>query len=90
MSSHIEIVMNIDTLEIFEVIHHNEEGDNVELSETIVDSDSALMVQEKEVQSNKQSKTTTLVTERYIQLTLFDTILDSELIGQKIAYFNDS
>lgn len=90
MSSHIEIVMNIDTLEIFEVIHHDEEGDNVELSETIVDSDSALMVQEKEVQSNKQSKTATLATERYIQLTLFDTILDNNLIGQKIAYFNDS
>ncbi|GFE42881.1 hypothetical protein ScFU97_18250 [Streptococcus canis] len=56
----------------------------------IVDSDSALMVQEKEVQSNKQIKTTTLATERYIQLTLFDTILDNNLIGQKIAYFNDS
>lgn len=90
MSSHIEIVMNIDTLEIFEVIYHDEEGDNVELSETIVDSDSALMVQEKEVQSNKQSKTATLTTERYVQLTLFDTILDSNSIGQKIAYFNDS
>ena len=48
------------------------------------------MVQEKEVQSNKQIKTTTLATERYIQLTLFDTILDNNLIGQKIAYFNDS
>ncbi|GEE06311.1 UNVERIFIED_CONTAM: hypothetical protein KB573_01460 [Streptococcus canis] len=90
MSNHLEIVMNIDTLEIFEVIHHEEEGNNVELSETIVDSDSALMVQEKEVQSNKQIKTTTLATERYIQLTLFDTILDNNLIGQKIAYFNDS
>ncbi|GFE47747.1 hypothetical protein ScFU53_12580 [Streptococcus canis] len=90
MSNHLEIVMDIDTLEIFEVINHDENSDDVELSETIVDSDSALMVQEKEVQSNKQIKTTTLATERYIQLTLFDTILDNNLIGQKIAYFNDS
>ncbi|WP_332058796.1 hypothetical protein [Streptococcus canis] len=90
MSNHLEIVMDIDTLENFEVINHDENSDDVELSETIVDSDSALMVQEKEVQSNKQIKTTTLATERYIQLTLFDTILDNNLIGQKIAYFNDS
>ncbi|MHA2628130.1 hypothetical protein [Streptococcus pluranimalium] len=90
MSNHLEIVMDIDTLEIFEVINHDENSDDVEIEELAVESDSVLMSQEKKVQSNKQSKTTTLVTERYIQLTLFDTILDSELIGQKIAYFNDS
>ncbi|RRA59975.1 hypothetical protein D5F95_06515 [Streptococcus agalactiae] len=90
MSNHLEIVMDIDTLEIFEVINHDENSDDVEIAELALDSDSVLMTQEKKVQSNKQSKTTTLVTERYVQLTLFDTILDSELIGQKIAYFNDS
>lgn len=84
MSNHLEIVMDIDTLEIFEVINHDEKYDDVEIAELALDSDSVLMSQEKKVQSNKQSK------ERYIQLTLFDTILDSELIGQKIAYFNDS
>lgn len=90
MSNHIEIVMDIDTLEIFEVIHHDEKSDDVEFSETTVDSEPVLMVQEKDVQSNEQSKTATLATERYVQLTLFDTILDNNLIGQKIAYFNDS
>ncbi|HEK9107941.1 TPA: hypothetical protein TUW71_000368 [Streptococcus equi subsp. zooepidemicus] len=90
MSNHLEIVMDIDTLEIFEVINHEENSDDVEIEELAVDSDSVLMSQEKKVQSNKQSKTATLATERYVQLTLFDTILDSDLIGQKIAYFNDS
>lgn len=90
MSSHIEIVMDIDTLEIFEVIHHDEKSDDVEIEELAVDSDSALMSQEKKVGSNKQSKTAILATERYVQLTLFDTILDSDLIGQKMSYFNDS
>lgn len=90
MPYHLEIVMDIDTLEIFEVINHDEKYDDVEIAELALDSDSVLMTQEKKVQSNKQSKTATLVTERYVQLTLFDTILDSELIGQKIAYVNDS
>ncbi|HEL0009497.1 TPA: hypothetical protein TUL06_001230 [Streptococcus equi subsp. zooepidemicus] len=90
MSNHLEIVMDIDTLEIFEVINHDENSDDVEIEELAVDSDSVLMSQEKKVQSNKQSKTTILATERYVQLTLFDTILDNNLIGQKIAYFNDS
>ena len=82
--------MDIDTLEIFEVINHDENSDDVEIEELAVDSDSVLMSQEKKVQSNKQSKTTILATERYVQLTLFDTILDNNLIGQKTAYFNDS
>ncbi|EPT38795.1 hypothetical protein V2T39_07025 [Streptococcus agalactiae] len=90
MSNHLEIVMDIDTLEIFEVINHDENSDDVEIEELAVDSDSVLMSQEKKVQSNKQSKTTTLATERYVQLTLFDTILVNNLIGQKTAYFNDS
>ena len=90
MSNHIEIVMDIDTLEIFEVIHHDEKSDDVELSETTVDSEPVLMSQEKKVQSKKSSTTKNLATERYVQLTLFDTILDNNLIGQKIAYFNDS
>ncbi|MDG3142949.1 hypothetical protein MKL29_09035 [Streptococcus suis] len=90
MSNHLEIVMDIDTLEIFEVINHDEKYDDVELSETTVDSEPVLMSQEKKVQSKKSSTTKSLVTEGYVQLTLFDTILDSELIGQKIAYFNDS
>ncbi|HGD1346661.1 TPA: hypothetical protein ACQAH6_002073 [Streptococcus agalactiae] len=90
MSNHLEIVMDIDTLEIFEVINHDEKSDDFEIEELAVDSDSVLMSQEKKVQSNKQSETTTLATERYVQLTLFDTILDNNLIGQKISYFNDS
>lgn len=90
MSNHLEIVMDIDTLEIFEVINHDENSDDVEIEELAVDSDSVLMSQEKKVESNKQSEATTLATGRYVQLTLFDTILDNNLIGQKIAYFNDS
>lgn len=89
MPYHLEIVMDIDALEIFEVIDQDDNKAIDEVSNISKDIKDDVASQEYDVQSQNVNDDSSIL-KRYVQLTLLEVPFVHQSLGQATSYLNDS
>lgn len=89
MPYHLEIVIDIDTLEIFEVIDQDDNNAIDEVSNISKDIKDDVASQEYDVQSQNVNDDSSIL-KRYVQLTLFEIAFVHQTLSQATSYLNDS